>query len=353
MSLFVKNGSNYRVTSNENLDVRTMLPAGTYNVKYDTMKNEFSLNHIESFDIPNKLYGDLTKNRDRILNTFNDRESSTGVILCGEKGSGKSLLAKAICISAAEQGIPTIIINHPWFGDTFNTFVQSIKQSAIIFFDEFEKVYSEKEAQEAILTLFDGVYPTKKMFICTCNDKFKIDYNMKNRPGRIYYMLDFTGLEVSFVRDYCEENLINKSNMNSVCNLSMAFNNFNFDMLKAIVEEMNRYDETANEVIKVINTKMEFVSPSKYKIEFTPNRELNIQEGSVEKIYTGNPITNNVLLNYYIVGGDGEMYGQTTFSPNEIVVLDPSGKVVYVNSAGDKLVLIKEETKLVMRNFAF
>ena len=59
-----------------------------------------------------------------------------------EKGSGKTLLAQHTSILAAkEHGIPTIVVNKPWFGDNFNSFIQSISQPLIIFFDEFEKVH--------------------------------------------------------------------------------------------------------------------------------------------------------------------------------------------------------------------
>jgi ATPase family associated with various cellular activities (AAA) len=354
MSVYVKSGNNFRVTSNENLDVRQSLPIGNYTVKYDSMRNEFSLEQIDSFNLPTKLYGDIIKNRDRILNTFNSRPNSTGVMLSGEKGSGKTLLAKAICIEAASKGIPTIIINHPWVGDTFNSFIQTIKQPAIIFFDEFEKVYSDKEAQEAILTLFDGVYPTKKMFICTCNDKYKIDVNMRNRPGRIYYMIDFSGLDVNFVREYCEENLLNKENINSICNVSTIFSQFNFDMLKAMVEEMNRYNETAHEVIKIINTKPEFSSPVKYTMEFIPKKPIKFDGGYTDE-FTGNPITTNIFVNYdYFEEDESETeYASICFTPNEIVTIDKSGKVVYENSAKDRLILTKKEEKKFMEHFAF
>lgn len=351
MSFFIKNGNNFRVTSNNNLDISNNLPPGNYTVKFDNMNKEYSLEQIDSFSLPQKLYGDVEKTTSRILTTFNQRPNSTGVMLSGEKGSGKTLLAKSISVKAAELGIPTIIINQPWFGDGFNAFIQTIQQPAIIFFDEFEKVYAEKEHQEAVLTLFDGVYPTKKLFICTCNDKFRVDTNMRNRPGRIYYMIDFTGLDINFIREYCEENLINKDNINSVCNISSIFHQFNFDMLKAMIEEMNRYNETAPEVIKVINTKPEFSSAVTYDIEFIPNNPIDFGSDGYTKTFTGNPIVQNVYIGYET--DDGEYVDTQYFYPSNIISIDPSGKVTYLDSDNNKLILTKKIEKKPMEFFAF
>ena len=164
-----------------------------------------------------------------------DRDASTGVMLTGEKGSGKTLLAKNVSFEAAKQGIPTIIINAAWCGDAFNSLIQSIEQPAIILFDEFEKVY-DKDDQQQILTLLDGVFPSKKLFVLTCNDKWRVDVHMRNRPGRIYYMLDFAGLDHDFIRDYCADNLKAQEHTEAVCKISSLFDEFNFDMLKALID---------------------------------------------------------------------------------------------------------------------
>jgi hypothetical protein len=55
--------------------------------------------------------------------------------------------------------------------------------------------------QDAILTLLDGTYPSNILFLLTVNDKHKITTNMRNRPGRIYYTLDFAGLTPEFIRE--------------------------------------------------------------------------------------------------------------------------------------------------------
>ena len=101
-----------------------------------TPLNEFYFEQVDSFTISHKIYGNTLKNVDRIVNTFNQRPNSTGVMLNGEKGSGKTMMAKALSVKCAELGMPTIIINQAWVGDEFNTLIQSIEQPCVILFDE-------------------------------------------------------------------------------------------------------------------------------------------------------------------------------------------------------------------------
>jgi len=248
MSYFLKSGISFRVTSKEAMDLHDQLPAGNFTIKENPMSGELYLEQIDSFEIKGKRYGDLDKNTARIFNTFMDRSASTGVMLTGEKGSGKSLLAKALSIHAADNGHPTIVINNAWTGDKFNALIQAIEQPCVVLFDEFEKVYDAQE-QEAMLTLLDGVFPSKKLFVITCNDKWRVDSHMRNRPGRIYYMLDYTGLTQDFIIEYCEDNLKAKEHIDKICSIAMLFNQFNFDMLKALVEEMYRYNESPEEAL--------------------------------------------------------------------------------------------------------
>jgi hypothetical protein len=128
MTYFMKSGTRFNVSTKEAMDLHEHLPAGNYTVKFDKMAGCFYLEQIESFEIRGKIYGDTRKQSQRILNTFNDRTASTGVMLTGEKGSGKTLLAKLLAVTAAEAGVPTIVINEPWCGEGFNAFMQMIGQ---------------------------------------------------------------------------------------------------------------------------------------------------------------------------------------------------------------------------------
>lgn len=265
MSQFIKKGSMFTVTDDANLDVHKSLPAGHYIVCFDPNMGWF-FQQCDGFDLPSKIYGSVTETVDRILSTYSMRRQSTGVLLSGEKGSGKTLISKMVSMQALAKGIPTLVINTPFNGDSFNKLIQQIDQPCIVLFDEFEKVY-DRDEQQALLTLLDGVFPSSKLFLFTCNDKWRIDNHMTNRPGRIYYALEYGGLDQAFVREYCIDNLKNQAYVDSVCRIGSLFDKFNFDMLKALVEEMNRYDESPLQSLKYLNAKPDADSGGTYEID--------------------------------------------------------------------------------------
>mgnify|MGYP002776428584 CR=1 FL=1 len=349
MAHFLKSGNTYRVASNEAMDVRDKLPAGNYTIKVPPLGDMY-LEHIEDFSIPSKVYGDCLKNTDRVITTFLSRPAATGVMLTGEKGSGKTLLTKNIAVELARQhDVPTIVINQPLCGENFNTFIQSIDQACIILFDEFEKVYSDND-QEAALTLLDGVFPSQKLFVLTCNDKWRINQHMRNRPGRIFYMIDFGGLEHEFIVEYCNDTLINKQYIEKVCAIAALFEQFNFDMLKALVEEMNRYNEAPADAMKMLNAKPEFNNKGNFDVQMFAKNRL-ITEAELEtKVWHGNPLNGHVQVEFdtdpegKLNDTDENTWFTSEFTPNELKTVEPqNGKFGYTNADGDQLVLTRRK----------
>lgn len=250
-TVYSRGGGRFRPIPVSQTDFVKNLDVGVYTVNEDMMGLFFQ--HATDFGDPGRVYGNANARATRILNTFRERDGGLGVLCVGEKGSGKTMLSKIIAHRAGtELGIPTIIVNQPLAGDAFCKIIRDLP-SAVVLFDEFEKVYPEREQQGQILTLLEGVYSSNKLFLFTANDRYALNQYMINRPGRIFYYFQYDSLEREFIVEYCEENLKDKAQIPSVLTASMIIGKFNFDMLKSMVEEMNRYNESAKEVMEVLN----------------------------------------------------------------------------------------------------
>jgi len=232
-------------------EVLDELPVATYALKIDVTGKLF-LEQIEDFKMPEKLFGTVGNTAERVLNTYKDRTGVTGMLLTGEKGSGKTLLGKKVALDLMAQGQPVIVVNIPISGDSFGIFLQKLGKPVTLFFDEFEKTYGREEHQNGLLTILDGVYPIKMLAILTSNDSSKMISPLLDRPGRVYYKIDYKGLEYAFIMEYAAEKLRNKDHLAELGRLA-TMADLNFDQLQALIEEMNRYDESVKDAVQLLN----------------------------------------------------------------------------------------------------
>lgn len=296
-SVYLKHGNSFTVTRDEKMDLHRLLPASTYVVKRSM--SGFYLDLVDAFEPINKVYGNAEAQCNRIINTFLDRPYQTGVLLTGQKGTGKTLIARLVSEKLIkEHQMPVIMVNDPHCDTEFKQFIADISQPCVIFFDEFEKVY-DSEQQEQILTLLDGTIQTKKLFILTCNNKYKLDTNLTNRPGRIYYAFEYAGLEEEFIVQYCEDKLVNKERIQDVVTTTRVFDAFSFDMLKALVEELNRYNENPSDALKVLNISPTESTRARFTMKvFNAKTDIEYNIGNDE--YRGNPLSGNDAVEVYL-----------------------------------------------------
>lgn len=263
--VFHQQGQSFFPTTHANLAIVEKLPVGTYTVRHSKSAG-FYLERGDDFELPAKLYGDVNKQATRILSTFLDREASTGVLLSGQKGAGKTMLTKRLSQMAAQlHGVSTLVVSEPFYGEEFNAFIANLSEPVLILIDEFEKMY-DRDKQPQLLTLFDGLYSSKKLFLLTCNDRHRVDSNMQNRPGRLFYSIEFSGLPASFIEEYCRDKLVNQRHLAGVLSVAAFFNEFSFDMLQALVEEMNRYGESATDAMALLNMRPQDDSDGAYEL---------------------------------------------------------------------------------------
>lgn len=237
--MFTQFGSQIFLRQKSGIDI-DVIPAGTYGIGV-TQHGEWFLYPKNDMEVPSVTYGDTDDKSDRIIKTFLSRQGkNTGILLEGTKGSGKTLQAKMLSVALRKIGIPTISIGSPFNGEDFINFMSKIKQPVMVMVDEFDKLYAEKEHQDGLLTLLDGVGGYNKLFVLTKNDGYVSEF-LRNRPSRIFYSFSYKKLPKSTLDDYLAKNLENKAFLADFETLYNLSSDLNFDVIQSLVEELNRY----------------------------------------------------------------------------------------------------------------
>ena len=147
------------------------------------------------------------------------------------------------------------MVNQPFTGDAFSLFISGLPGECIVFFDEFEKVY-DKDDQNGLLTLLDGNYQRKRLFLLTSNTA-DVSYWLKNRPGRIFYKKIYDRLDQSIIDEFASDRLVNKDNLPGLIKVLKIMDSPTLDIITCLTEEMNRFNETASESAKHLNIEVE------------------------------------------------------------------------------------------------
>lgn len=261
MPYSIVNGTAHVVASNK-LNISNTLGGNVYLVQFNQITNQFELNQQSFFTLPEKVYGHNTSITTKIMNLFERNVGRTsGVMLEGTKGTGKTLTAAEVCIQANSLDIPVIILQSPYSGEKFNDFMNSITEKCVVFIDEFEKTFKEQDDIDSVLQLLDGGIKTHKLFLMTSNTQLSKNEKLQflfNRPGRVHYLFSYGSLSNEIVQEYLDDCLQYKEYESSIKNLKRSFKVFTMDILKTIVNEVNFYGASKlpfNEIINDLNVK--------------------------------------------------------------------------------------------------
>lgn len=277
---FFKNGNITRINDYDDDQVFEKLQPAVYTVGQNIFG--FYLEFIKnSFEIPQKIYGSTRARAEKVVKTYESRSRSTGVLLTGDKGSGKTMLSSVVANKMLEKGLPVILIEQPYEGSEFITFLSNIGE-CVLFFDEFAKVFSKKiqddvdtSSQDSLLSVFDGTHSIKRLILLTENETFGINSYMLNRPGRIFYHFKYKKLEEELVREYCLDHNIPNEIIDAILLRIDSSREFSFDALKAVVEEYLRFHEDIKEIFQCLNIEEPREFSSYMKVVKVFNKETN------------------------------------------------------------------------------
>nr|DAJ25798.1 MAG TPA: ATPase [Caudoviricetes sp.] len=213
------------------------LPAGFYTTAIS--QGQIFLNQANPLTIPSKIYGDSTDRMNRIITSFKATDKNLGVLLYGESGSGKSLLAKQVCVELSKEH-PVIIVL-PEHIDIIDKYIESIDDRCVFFIDEFEKMFEKPSEQSCLLSVVDGTSSKKNLFLFTANDKAMVNKFFFNRPGRIRYAYEYETLPDSIVLEVLKDILDNKERVQEIASVISYLKEPSFDVVCSIAQEANLY----------------------------------------------------------------------------------------------------------------
>lgn len=205
---------------------------------------DYSLEYATSFKEPAKLYGDVTKQVNRIIHSYKQQDKNLGVLLHGVFGTGKSTLAKCIANTALESlELPVIIVTAQSI-QHLEYLITNLKQPVMFLVDEFEKMFENIENQNYLLTLLDGLYISNHLFVFTANDASRINTYFFNRPSRIRYAIEYKSLGLDVCKEILEENF-EPEYVEELLGKLATVNNLSFDVLQEVMTEAKHFPNTS------------------------------------------------------------------------------------------------------------
>lgn len=228
------------------------LPVGVYILRFSERTGFFLEQVAEKFALPQKMYGISGNLVDRVLKTWDNTTSNLGVLMNGIRGTGKTVTCEVI---ANKINLPVIIVDSPLGG--LSDFFALVQQDIVIFFDEFEKIFSEEWGKPSkLLMLMDGVMKNehRKLFLLTTNE-LRIDANLIQRPGRIRYIKTFENLSPDVVMEILNDRLLNKEHIKQTAQFIAELEMITVDIVCSIIDEVNIHDEVPEKFKDVFNVK--------------------------------------------------------------------------------------------------
>lgn len=321
MTQYLFDRDTVRILSDKDVTLGRELPAQNYTVKFNQMMG-FYLSEVPNFIIPPKVYGDAYARAERILHTFSTRKNqTTGVLLSGDKGSGKTLLTRMICTMS---GLPVVMIPQGLPMAPVLEELEKIQTPLVIMIDEMEKKFpsssrgggddfepavakaeggGNRDSQAAFLSFLDGTNHGQKLVVMTTNSVYRINEFLLSRPGRVFYHYKYGSLSEAEIREYIADKIPDADKVEELVVGCMFLGRVSYDALQAIVEEVQRYNCSFKEAAMVMNLQSDFGSVySSSRAEYFDKDGKLIPECAMDASLNTPPDLSRTSNGYYLSG---------------------------------------------------
>ncbi len=174
-------------------------------------------------------------------------DGSVSAILLGQKGSGKTMTAEATCNYLLDQGLPVIYMDADIPPPLLHNQIRDIG-ACVLFIDEFDKRYTEREDRERLLTMFSDASLGNVSFIIAGNDKYRFSDFLLDRPSRFRYLIQYKGISPYIVKEICDKAGISKECGDLIMRYTCA-HQASFDVVHAVVKAAKAVDSDIDKLI--------------------------------------------------------------------------------------------------------
>lgn len=249
---FSDTGSSIQVLTFDKERLHDKLPPAVYVVNYSQMTG-FSLGkRSDRMQAPERIYGSTAKRADKIMTAYANAPGAFGVLMSGDKGSGKTMTSTLVANQAIEQGLPVIIVDTQLPGSALSEFISTLGE-CVLFFDEFAKTFTDKDNQQALLGMFDGATAGRRLALLTENSLHSVSQYMMNRPGRMFYHFRHGRVEEAVIEEFCADKGVPEATIKDIISRRDRSTEFSFDVLQAIVREYQMFGGEIDEICADLN----------------------------------------------------------------------------------------------------
>lgn len=213
-----------------------------YTADFERMSDEVFLKEAPALQMPSDLYETLddAKFINKVLTHYNrSTTGTTGVILAGVKGTGKTVMAKSI---AVKSELPIVLLDKKFPPRELTGLMTKLKDEKVcIIIDEIDKLNDRSYDDDFLLQLFDGISTCgNNLIVATCNNVDDVNEYLLDRCSRIRYYKEFEEMAPSMIQAILENRLDDQKKVKPLTDFIVhTFGLISFDNVAAFAQEVN------------------------------------------------------------------------------------------------------------------